>query len=136
MICQFEKKTEAICPFVINDKIKFPVQPLGSGLFVWPDPLPEKIGSFFIPEDYQENYRRSTGIVLAIGPGYFSKKKGRFISTEAKLGDRVVFDRQILCHIPIQTPEGKEEIVWKMVEADIMGIVNCKDCEKYRKCHS
>lgn len=136
MNCEFKKNSDKVCPFIKGGKIDFPIQPINAGLFLWPDPLPEKVGSFFIPEEYQEDHMFSTGIVLAIGPGFFSKKRNRFIPTEIKAGDRVVFDKDVLWRIPVDDLDGKEQIVWGLAEVDIKGIVQCEGCEKFCMCHS
>jgi co-chaperonin GroES (HSP10) len=136
MSCRFEKKIKFSCPFIVDGKVKFPIKPLNAGLFMWPDPLPQKVGSLFIPEDYQENYRNSIGIVLAIGPGFFSRKRDRFIPTEVKPGDRVVFDTSVPWRIPVEGPDGKDYVCWGLAEVDVKGMINCKDCERYSFCHS
>jgi co-chaperonin GroES (HSP10) len=95
-------------------------------VFVYPDPLPEKLGSFHFPSMYAENYRSKFGVVVAVGKGRYDKKF-KWHPTTVRPGDRVVYDKDIPWHMDIEAPDGKKHHVKYMPELDIKGIVEEED---------
>lgn len=76
--------------------IQFPFQPILDRVFILPSPPPEKFqGSSLIeiPQQYQEFYTEGIGILLAVGPGYFTQK-GKWVSPpdQLKVGCKVAYD--------------------------------------------
>lgn len=80
-------------------------------VFVFPTPVPEKLGSFFIPDEYKENYRDEFGIVLSIGPGYYDKK-GKFNPTTLQEGSLVVYDRDVPWLVEVEGVESGYPLIW------------------------
>lgn len=111
-------------PFNCPDcgQIKFPYQPLKNIVCIYPDPLPEKMGSFYFPSLYAENHRNKFGIVLAIGKGYHDER-GKWHPTTARPGDRVVYDKDVPWYIMVEALDGKMYHVKYMPELDVKGIV-------------
>ncbi len=77
------------------------LRPLHDLVVILPDPQPEKIGSIHIPvlpprDKFAENTQQlRQGTVTAVGPGMMMKRNGcpaRFVKTEVKVGDVVVWD--------------------------------------------
>lgn len=95
-------------------------------VIVLPDPTPEKIGLIFIPNSAKEAFRNEIGTVMAIGPGYYDRK-GKWIPTTVKVGDRVVYDKSVMNTVDIGKNLG-DTIQYKMIgELDIKGIMHSKD---------
>ena len=109
-------------------QIEFPYQPLKNIVFVYPDPLPEKMGSFYFPSLYAENYRSKFGIVVAVGKGYHDRRY-RWHPTTVRTGDRVVYDKDVPWYMRIEALDGKMYHVKYMPELDVKGIVE-EDNEK------
>ena len=102
---------------------KFPLRPLKDIVFIWPDAMPEKMGSFFIPEFIREKYKDSTGTVVAIGKGCYVPKFKKYLPTTVKVGDRVLFDFQMPFSMEIEAPDGKKYNVLYMGERDLQGLI-------------
>lgn len=131
MECQFKKIVlDKENPFLVNGVLKVGLKATGQKVFVWPDPKPTKIGSFWLPENIKDREKLRLGIVLTVGPGYFDNKKKRFIPTEVKPGQRVLFDNTTPWPIILKDPKGNEQTVRVMTELDIKGIINCEDCQE------
>lgn len=62
------------------------IKPLGSKVLVRPNPVEEKVGSFYVPLD-EDDKRPVSGEVIAVGPGRWVGDK--LIPMEVKEGDRV-----------------------------------------------
>jgi hypothetical protein len=64
------------CPFVDKlGKVHSPYRAILDRCFIWPTPPPEKISGcklVVIPDDQRRYYQDGTGILLSIGPGYWS----------------------------------------------------------------
>ena len=116
-------------PFVCSEcgMIKLPVRATLDRVLVWADPLPDTIGSaglLFLPEIVKENYRNEYGTVLSIGPGYHDDhKSGNFRPTEIKIGDRVVYDKQVLYRMSLIDDSKKTHQITLMGEQDVFCIV-------------
>jgi len=89
-----------LTPFHDEDgNLKFSYQPLRDLVFVFPTPPPEKVGDervLHIPEQFRKQHQDSTGVVLAIGPGYQNNKGEWFRpSPELQSGVKVYFDNTV-----------------------------------------
>lgn len=97
---------------------EFPLKPLKDIVFVKPDTMPEKVGSFYIPENVREKYKDSTGTVVAAGKGCYVYKHKKWMPTVVKVGDRVLFDYQLSFSLEV----ANEKIMY-MGEKDLQGII-------------
>lgn len=99
-------------PFVCSvcGGLKFNYKPLHDRVFLWVEPLPEKIGSIYLPDEYYigGNTRwKLVGLpqatVLAAAEKYWHNKKRKFISrhSELKPGDLVTFNKLLLIKSPV-----------------------------------
>jgi co-chaperonin GroES (HSP10) len=103
--------------------LHFPYIALQSFVFVFGDPVPEKIGSIFIPEMTRESLESERGTVLSVGKGYYDKQKKKFIPTTVKPGQRVVYDKTVPWFLMVKGTDGKNYKIKYMPEADIKGII-------------
>jgi len=102
--------------------LHFPYKATLDRVFVFPDPPPEKLGSVYIPLFAQEANQNEYGIVLSAGKGYVHKNK--FVATEVKVGDRVVYDKTIMWKLPpVQGNDNKMYEVKYMGENDVHYVV-------------
>ena len=85
-----EFKIPFTCPEC--NQIHFKYQALRHLVFIFPEKIEQKIGSFYIPDKVWDNYQYEYGIVLSAGKGYYTKKR-KWINNPYKPGDYVVFDR-------------------------------------------
>jgi co-chaperonin GroES (HSP10) len=75
------------------------VTPVGDYLFVLPDKPQERTASgLWIPfwgvaDDPCNPHVPCTGTVVAVGRGAYTAKKGVFVTSELKTGDRILFSR-------------------------------------------
>jgi len=81
-----------ICPTCKQIYLKY--QALRHLVFILPEKMEQKIGTFYIPDKVWDNYQFEYGIVLSAGKGYYTKKR-KWINNPYKVGDYVVFDRFI-----------------------------------------
>ena len=109
-------------------KIIFPYKPMKDLVFIWTEPIPDRVGLILMPsaeaafaKHQQENTGNSCGVVLAAGPG--CTVDGKFVATTVKPGDRVLFDLGIPWSMEIEGVDGKMYQVRYMGERDIQGIV-------------
>jgi len=111
-------------PFVCSKcgTFDFPYIAQQSRVFLWPDPV-EKIGSLIIPDKIQFAMINDYGTVLSVGKGYFNRTQHRYIPTELKTGDRVIYDKNIPWSIEVEAQDGKKYEVKLMPEADIKCLV-------------
>jgi len=105
-------------PFISKKtgELKFPWRPIRDIVFLLPFPEKKKYcnkGKIIIPQDHREYYKRSQGMVLAVGPGYYDKKKKRFIKTnpDLKIGIHVYFDKDVPWCIEVEGQDGKDHPV-------------------------
>jgi chaperonin GroES len=115
-----------IIPFKckVCNALQFNYQPTADRVLIWPDVIPEKVGSIYIPDQYRVNQVSEYGTVLAIGPGFY-KANGTFVSTSVKVGDRVIYDKNVPWSIMASGIDGNKHSVKVMGEADIMAFA-CK----------
>jgi len=103
--------------------LKFPLQATLDRVFVFPDPPPAKIGSILIPEYAMKEHQNEYAVVISVGKGYVDKG-GRFVPTTVVPGCRVLYDRNIMWHLPpIEGDDGKMYEIKYMGEHDILAIV-------------
>ncbi len=92
-------------------------------IFLWPDQVPDKIGSLYVPDCYKESKRTSLGTILAVGPGYYDKKKGRFVPMELEVGMYVAYNQEVPWAKLMPDPSGKEQEVKYMGQLDVVAEV-------------
>jgi co-chaperonin GroES (HSP10) len=92
-------------------------------VFLWPDQVPDKIGSLYVPECYKESRRTSLGTIIAVGPGYYDKKKNRFIPMELEIGMYVAYNQEVPWAKLMLDPTGKEHEVKYMGQMDVVAEV-------------
>lgn len=72
--------------------LKFRYQAIGDKVFLWPDLIEDKIGSIVIPDKWKSNNLTSFGTVLSVGKGCVDRGNRKFVPTEIKDGDYIVYD--------------------------------------------
>lgn len=103
--------------------LKFKYQAVNSIVFIYPDPIEKKESRIVIPDYIKDFINSDIGTVLSVGPGYYDKKKKRFVQTEIKPGDRVIFDKNVPWKMKVSDDFGNEHTVIYMAEADVKGII-------------
>jgi co-chaperonin GroES (HSP10) len=93
-------------------------------VFLWPLQVPDKIGSFWVPESYKESRQTSLGTVLAVGPGYYDKKKSSFFPMELEVGMYVIYNKDVPWSKLMDDPSGKEREVKYMGMLDVLAEVD------------
>lgn len=118
-ILQGKKK----CPWSSEKGKGFPFRCLKDMCMVWPLPDPEKFEGtgIYIPEQTQENYRKSFGVLCSVGPGYH-RESGEFIPTKLKPYSVVMYDISTLWWIEAPDHNGKEYFIQICGEQDVKGI--------------
>jgi co-chaperonin GroES (HSP10) len=105
--------------------IKFPYKALFSKVFIWRIPPKDKHGKGIIeiPKIYLDEYQDGTGIVLSIGPGYYSDN-GKWNPSDdmIKVGDKVMFHKGIPWGITLKGLDGKNYHVTMCNMVDIFGV--------------
>jgi co-chaperonin GroES (HSP10) len=101
--------------------LKFPYQATRDVVFVYPKKPKEKIGRIIIPE--QARQEQEYAVVLSVGKGYWNKK-GKFIPTEIKVGDEVVYDKLIPWTRMLVGPDGRRHMVKYMGYQDVKGVIS------------
>jgi hypothetical protein len=96
-------------------------------VFIFPCPPPEKYipgGVIEIPEKLRQEYGQGIGILLAVGPGFFTDK-GRWRSVPKDLvpGIYVKYDQTVPWRHIETAPDGKEYSIVLCGVADISGVV-------------
>ncbi len=67
------------------------IQPLGKRVLVQPDEIEEKTaGGLVLPPSSTDDKKPETGVVVKLGEGKF---KGKAISFDVKIGDRIYFKK-------------------------------------------
>lgn len=107
-------------PFYCKEcrQMNFNYIPLRNLVFIWPSVPPESIAGIIIPENVRYAWRDEYGIVLAIGKGYWTKK-GKFIQSKLKVGDIVIYDKDV----PWKTIVDGYEVKY-MGTNDIKGVID------------
>jgi co-chaperonin GroES (HSP10)/predicted RNA-binding Zn-ribbon protein involved in translation (DUF1610 family) len=97
------------CPACGN--IHFKYRALNGLIFIWPKPIITTQGKIFIPEQSQNSFKSSEGVVLAAGKGCTNKKTGDFTECEVRVGDEVLYDKSIPWHLEIKAADGTKHKV-------------------------
>ena len=118
------KKYEIPFKSSIGDSIEFKYKPLNGVVFVWPKPIQEKIGSIYLPEASKENFKSCRGVVLAASKGCVEKKTGIYRECELKVGDEILYDKNVPWNQMIEASDGKEYKVDIMSMFDINALVS------------
>lgn len=110
-------------PFVCLEcgSLKFKMKAIRDIAFVLEDAPPEKVGSIFLSS--KTGRRESTGTVLSCGPGYVKKETRKFIPTELKTGDRVIFDKDTPWNVDVENDEGRLIGVRYMGAGDVKCVI-------------
>ena len=103
----------------LNNTFSFPYKLIYDRVYVWPIQIKETFGKIIIPEKYQKEYASPLGLVLAVGDGYFSNKG--FIKTEVKVGDIVLYDKQVPWKMNVRGIDDKLYEIIYLGERDIVG---------------
>jgi len=115
--CELLKNT----PFYSIEKgFNFPLTPVGDKVFIYPDPLPKKYddGKIYISEKYREFYSSGRGVILSTGAGYYTKK-GSFRKMQLKVGQRVIYNKDVPWKQEVLGADEKEHIVVLCGEQDV-----------------
>lgn len=107
-----------------GDSIEFPYKPINGVVFVWPKPVQEKIGSIFLPEASRENFKSCRGVVLAASKGCIEKRTGVYRECELKVGDEILYDKNVPWNQMIEAADGKEYKVDIMSQFDINALIS------------
>ncbi len=108
--------------------LEFPYRPLRDLVFIFPTPPPEKIGEeslIFIPEKFRKRHQDSTGVVLAVGPGY-QNDKGKWQClppSNLKPGVKVHFDNLVPWGVEVEGLDGEVHYIFVCGISDVYGIV-------------
>ncbi len=94
------------------------VRPLGNTVLLAPMIKPLRSdGGIHLVDKYQDD--RTQWVVLAVGPGY-TTKKGELIAPEVKVGDRVLFDDSTGTGVKFTFEDGSR---WAIVNANRIQMV-------------
>lgn len=105
-----EKLKKYEVPFLCKTcgDLKFPWKALKGIVFIWPEIIPEKQGSIYIPDRIKSIFKRSRGIVMSSGKGCIDKRTGRFVQSGLNAGDVVLYDNTIPWQIDVEATDGKK----------------------------
>lgn len=108
-------------------EIHFPYRAILDRAFIFQIPPPERFGEeklIEIPEQFRKYYKKGEGILLSIGPGYYSNEgKWHPTSDQLKPGTRVYYDKTVPWGCHVEGLDGKEYGVVICGYKDIQGIV-------------
>jgi len=127
-----ERNIPFVCPGCGG--LLFKYTPLSDKVFIWVEPLPEKAGSIYLPDEYfiggNTRWKMAglpKGTVLAAADGYWHPKKRKHISRHniLKPGDLVTFNKLLLVRSPSELVDnnGNVQKVFLMGYEDIYGFV-------------
>ena len=110
-------------PFFCKEcgSLEFKYKPLRDIVFVWPDVIPEKVGSIIVPSTV-ESLQTEYGVIIGVGQGFYSKK-GILIKPQIKVGDYIVYDKGVPWMMEVRTEDGKSHHVKYMGAQDVKGVV-------------
>jgi hypothetical protein len=75
-----------------------------------------------IPDSYQKFYKKGKGVLLSIGPGYYTSKGFRSVNQDLNVGCVVKFDSSVPWVLPVIGTDGKEYPIVVCGEKDIWWI--------------
>jgi hypothetical protein len=112
--------------------IRFPFQAVRDVVFLYPRPLPEKVGLIYLPKEEfvggstQEKFKAPDAIVLSVGEGSIDKDRKRFISTKGVLetGDHVFYNRRIPWRMKARGMDGEDHMVVFCGVLDVWGLLD------------
>jgi len=109
---------------VLCGSLRFPFKATRDVVFVWPDIVEDKIGSIIVPWMAKEELQaeKEIGTVLSVGPGYWDPK-GKFHRTQLKVGDRIIYVKDVPWKERITGWDQKKYIVRLMGGCDVVALV-------------
>jgi hypothetical protein len=112
-------------PFGNGKNIKSPLRAILDRCIIWPIPGPSKVGAIELPDQLKEDFRKAEGILLSVGPGYYSND-GKFHGTSDQLkpGVRVLYDKTVPWGTKVTGNDNKEHGVVICGVQDIQGVLN------------
>ena len=110
-----------------NGNVVFPYYPIRDRVFLYPDPLPEKLGKeelIFIPGHLRKFHSTGIGTLLSVGPGYWDDK-GRWHPTSDQLfpGVKIRYDKTVPWGVYLEGLDGKKHFVVFCGYRDVWGVV-------------
>lgn len=119
-IADFCETLKATPFYSIEKGFHFPFTPVGDKVFIYPDSLPKKYGGskIHISEKYREFYSSGRGVILSAGSGYYTKK-GAFRKMQLKIGQRVIYNKDVPWKQEVVGADGNEHIVVLCGEQDV-----------------
>lgn len=108
-------------------------RPIGDHIFVQPIAAAEKIGSIIIPQrgvsDDPTNPRvPCEGIIVGVGPGAHTRKKGVFVPLDVQVGDRILFSRFAGTEARIEDQDIKV-----IAECDVQAVIESGTLESFNE---
>jgi len=94
--------------------IKFPWRAIRDIVFIYPLPVEETYregGLVVIPDTYKEFYKKGQGVILSIGPGYYDDKKFHPIDPDLKIGELVIYNKDVPWYDVVIGNDKKEHVV-------------------------
>ena len=85
----------------IDGNLQFPYKAILDRVFIYRTQAPIKFldkenSVIEIPEDFQKYHREGTGILLSVGPGWYSKDgKWNQVSDQLKVGMKISYDKNV-----------------------------------------
>jgi len=67
------------------------IRPIRNRIVILPDPMKTKIGSIWIPDNAKVKEKLHTGVVVAMGPGMWTKDGNLWPMPDIELGQRVFY---------------------------------------------
>jgi hypothetical protein len=99
--------------------LNFPWKALKGVVMVWPKPIPEKIGSLYIPDKIKGIFKTSIGLVMSTGKGCKDKRTNRFVASDLFPGDVLSYDSSIPWQIEVPDSEGNKHTIDMMSILDV-----------------
>jgi len=111
----------------VNGNLKFPGRAIFDRAFIWPL-LPEKFEGkekiIYIPENLRIYFSKGEGILLSVGPGYYSDDgKWHPVTDQLKPGMKVFYDKGVPWGTYVKGLDGKKYFVVLCGAQDIKAIL-------------
>lgn len=107
--------------------IHFPWQPTSDRVFIYPSPSPgkfQKDGLIEILPLYRDFYHDGTGVVLAVGKGFYTEKgKWESVPSLLKPGIKVYFDKTVPWRQVVHGLDGKEYHIVLCGATDVLCVI-------------
>ena len=104
------------------NSLKFPYKATRDIVFIWPEPINDRVGSIILPIMVKDSKEPEYGVVLSVGKGYW-KKGGNFIPTNIKVGDEVIYDKSTPWCLFVEGPKERKYRVKYMGYQDVKALV-------------